>query len=845
MSDPLFSLAQNLSQPDDNRITYFGVTDTRNTRTPFGIKKEDRSRHTYVIGKTGMGKSTLLENMAVQDIQNGEGLCFIDPHGGTAEKLMEYIPEDRIKDVLYFAPFDMQYPISFNVLENVDEDKRHLVVAGLMSTFEKIWVDAWSARMAYILQNTLASLLEFPGATLLGVNRMYIDKEYRKNVIARITDPAVRSFWVDEYSKYTDRYAQEATPAIQNKIGQFASNALVRNVIGQSESSFNIRELMDQKKIFIVNLSKGRVGEGNANLLGSMLITKIYLAAMSRADISAGNMRDIPPFYLYVDEFQNFANKSFADILSEARKYKLALTIAHQYIEQMEEEVASAVFGNVGTMMTFRVGAYDAEVLEKEFAPTFTAEDLVNLGQRQIYLKLMIDGVSSQPFSAVTMPPIQEPEISHRDRAVAFSRAQYSRPREEVEKNISEWVGKRYEDPEAPAKEAARQERRAERDNEAVRPAYAGANLQGGLRPSYSPGGNAPRPPMSGGERPAYNPRPPQQGGFVPQRPAYAQTPRPYDRTQRPEGGPPRPAYNQSPRPYDRNAPPPRAPGEYVRHDDAPHQEVRTYVAPRTETPPPRTDAAPHAPAPARDTGVRRPFSPPRPLPPEKKQESVADLRAVLARMAPPKPTQPQPVADTSVPAPASVVQPQATPPVEAKVEKPAAPRPNTPPRPFQPRDDGKSVTEEGKQQLRNLLASLSTSAASQTASAAPTTPAPVQPTQPSTVGAPRPLQQVSHAPEPTVQRAASIKLASVPPVAQQSSTQAATGEQHHAVQRVPQHIRVQRAQVSGVSSAETSRVQSEHLHHASESVTVPQVPAEIPTVDLRNMLHVDKPDIA
>jgi hypothetical protein len=462
MTPPEFSSRQP-AVPDDEHVTYFAVTDTRNKRTPFGIKKEDRSRHSYIIGKTGMGKSTLLENMAIQDIRNGEGVCFIDPHGGTAEKLLQYVPEERVKDILYFAPFDMQYPVSFNVLENVGADKRHFVIAGLMSTFEKIWVDTWSARMAYILQNTLAALLEYPGATLLGVNRMYIDKEYRKNVIAHISDPSIRSFWVDEYSKYTDRYTQEATPAIQNKIGQFASNALVRNIIGQEQSAFDIRTLMDNRKIFIVNLSKGRVGEGNANLLGSMLITKIYLAAMSRADVPESQARLLPPFYLYVDEFQNFANRSFADILSEARKYKLALTIAHQYIEQMEEEVRAAVFGNVGTMMAFRVGSYDAEILEKEFAPIFTADDLVNLGARQIYLKLMIDGVSSQPFSAVTMPRIEEPEVDHRDRAVAYSRAQFSRPRAEVEEDISAWLGKKFEDPDADTKERARTERRAER----------------------------------------------------------------------------------------------------------------------------------------------------------------------------------------------------------------------------------------------------------------------------------------------------------------------------------------------------------------------------------------------
>lgn len=422
-----------------NHITYFAETDARNKKIRFGIKAEDRLKHVYVIGKTGMGKSTLLENMAVQDIQDGHGMAFIDPHGATAETLLDYIPENRIKDVLYFAPFDLDYPASFNIMEDVGADKRHLVVAGLMATFEKIWADAWSARMAYILQNTLAALLEYPGATLLGVNRMYTDKEFRKKVVDNVSDVSVRSFWTEEYAKYTDRYTQEATPAIQNKVGQFASNPLVRNIIGQSKSSFDLREIMDNKKILIINLSKGRVGEGNARLLGSMLITKIYLAAMSRADKNKQELAKLPNFYLYVDEFQSFANKSFADILSEARKYKLNLTIAHQYIEQMEEEVRDAVFGNVGTMITFRVGAFDADVLEKEFAPTFMASDLVNLGFAQIYLKLMIDGVSSQPFSATTLPPIARPEVNFKEGVLKSSREQFARQRVLVEKEIADW----------------------------------------------------------------------------------------------------------------------------------------------------------------------------------------------------------------------------------------------------------------------------------------------------------------------------------------------------------------------------------------------------------------------
>lgn len=423
----------------DNKITYFAETDSRNKKTPFGIKGSDRSRHMYVIGKTGMGKSTLLENMAIQDIRNGEGIAFIDPHGKTADLLLEYVPEERMKDVLYFAPFDLEYPISFNIMEDVGPDTRHLVVSGLMSTFKKIWVDAWSARMEYILTNTLLALLEYPGATLLSVNRMLADKEYRKLVVENVKDPSVKAFWVEEFAKYTDRFTAEATPAIQNKVGQFTSNPLIRNIIGQPHSSFDLRKIIDEKKILIMNLSKGRVGEVNANLLGSMLITKIYLAAMSRADTPDRIMRTLPSFHLYVDEFQSFANESFADILSEARKYKLNLIMAHQYIEQMSEDVRAAVFGNVGTMVVFRVGAYDAEVLEKEFAPDFTAEDMVNLGFTQVYLKLMIDGVTSPPFSATTLAPIERPLISYKKDITDLSRLSFARKRSEVEEFIKKW----------------------------------------------------------------------------------------------------------------------------------------------------------------------------------------------------------------------------------------------------------------------------------------------------------------------------------------------------------------------------------------------------------------------
>ncbi len=423
---------------DDRRITYFAATHTRGKREMFGIRGIDRGKHVYVIGKTGMGKSTMLENMAIQDIQNGEGIAFIDPHGATAEKLLDFVPHDRIKDVVYFAPFDTDHPIGFNVMEDVGYDKRHLVVSGLMGALKRIWVDAWSARMEYILQNTLLALLEYPDSTLLDVNRMLTNKTFRQAVVDKITDPIVKGFWVEEFAQFTDTYTREATPAIQNKIGQFTANPLIRNIVGQGKSSFDLRKIMDEKKIFIVNLSKGRMGETNASLLGSMLVVKIYLAAMSRADEPAARMAKLPRFYFYVDEFQSMMNEAFADILSESRKYKLALTLANQYIEQMEEEVRDAVFGNVGTLIVFRVGPFDAEVLETVFDPTFTAEDLVGLGIGQIYLTLMIDGVGSKPFSAETIPPIDPPPISYRDDCISSSRGLYGRSRVEVEASVNQ-----------------------------------------------------------------------------------------------------------------------------------------------------------------------------------------------------------------------------------------------------------------------------------------------------------------------------------------------------------------------------------------------------------------------
>ncbi len=419
-------------------INFFAETTFRNIRRKFGIKTDDRRRHVYIVGKTGMGKTVMLENMAIQDIQNGKGLGFVDPHGEASERILDFVPSDRVNDVIYINPADLDFPIAFNIMEKVDVEHRHLVAGGLMGVFKKIWPDVWSARMEYILNNCILALLEYPGATLLGVNRMLADVDYRKKVIDKITDPVIKAFWVQEYARYTQRYEVEATAAIQNKIGQFISAPIIRNIIGQVYSSINMREIMDGQKILIMNLSKGRIGEDNSRLLGALLITKLQLAAMQRVDMPEEKRKD---FFLYVDEFQNFATTSFVNVLSEARKYRLALILGHQYITQMEEEVRDAVFGNVGTIVSFRVGAEDAEWLEKEFTPEFMATDLVNLGKYNIYLRLMIDGLAGRPFSAETLGPWPKPEKSYQEKIIKVSRERYSTPRQEVEEKIARWAG--------------------------------------------------------------------------------------------------------------------------------------------------------------------------------------------------------------------------------------------------------------------------------------------------------------------------------------------------------------------------------------------------------------------
>ena len=428
----------------NNKLTVFAETNFRNKRRRFGIKKDDRRRHMYIIGKTGMGKTVLLENMAIQDIQNGHGVAIIDPHGEFAEKMLDFIPSDRINDVVYFNPADANHPIAFNIMENINPDYRHLVASGLMGAFKKIWAGMWSARMEYILHNTILALLEYPGTTLLAVNRMLADKEYREKVVERVKDPAIKSFWTNEFAKYPDRFREEAVAPIQNKVGQFISTPLIRNIIGQVKSSLDMKEIMDKGKILIVNLSKGKVGEDSSNLLGALIITKLQLAAMERASITEEERKD---FYLYVDEFQNFATDAFATILSEARKYHLCLILTHQYIAQLDEmtekgkstKVRDAVFGNVGTLVSFRIGASDAEFLEKEFLPEFSIDDLVNLDKYNIYLRLMINGAASKPFSALTLAPFEKPEKSYKDKIIKISQERYTSPKEDVEIKLAKW----------------------------------------------------------------------------------------------------------------------------------------------------------------------------------------------------------------------------------------------------------------------------------------------------------------------------------------------------------------------------------------------------------------------
>jgi len=386
----------------------------------------------YIVGKTGTGKSSLLGNMIISDIAQGNGLALIDPHGDLAERVLRYIPAYRQKDVIYLNPGDTEYPVPFNLLEKVPQEIRHRVVSGVISVFKKIWKEFWGPRLEHLLRNGLLTLLDYPGSTILDLTRLFTDNTFRAKALAFITEEAVRLFWISEFEKFSSRLRSEAISPILNKMGQFLTSLPLRNIVGQKQNTFQLRKVMDEGKILIVNLSKGAIGEDNCSLLGAMLVTQIQLAAASRFDIPESGRR---PFYLYVDEVHNFLTHSFADILSESRKFGLNLTIGHQYVSQLPEEVRKAIFGNVGTIITFRTGAEDARYLEPEFSPTFEVADFVNLPNYDIYLKLMIRGVTSQPFSATTLP-FPEQEVSKSMEIIADSRRRYARLRADVERDI-------------------------------------------------------------------------------------------------------------------------------------------------------------------------------------------------------------------------------------------------------------------------------------------------------------------------------------------------------------------------------------------------------------------------
>jgi hypothetical protein len=424
---------------DARSITILGKTDFRDQKKEFGIKMLDRMRHMYIIGKSGTGKSTLLENMAIDDVIEGRGIIVVDPHGEFADKVINSIPESRIQDVVVIDPSDREWPVAFNILENVGEDYKGIVASGFVGIFKKIFGNSWGPRLEYILRNTVLAILDSENPTMLGIPRMLTDPQFRNWVVAQVKDSVIRDFWETEFAAMDIRQRTEAVAPILNKVGQFLSTSTIRNIVGQPKSTIDIRKIMDEQKILIVNLSKGKIGEDNMALLGSMIITKVQLAAMSRANV---DVTERPPCFLYVDEFQNFATESFATILSEARKYNLGLTIAHQYVKQMPEEVKNAVVGNVGTIILFRVGAEDAEALQKEFAPVFEVADMINLTMAHVYIKLLIDGMSAPAFSAVTLPPVKV-EGGHRQAVLDWSRSQYASSREVVETLVEEVAGLR------------------------------------------------------------------------------------------------------------------------------------------------------------------------------------------------------------------------------------------------------------------------------------------------------------------------------------------------------------------------------------------------------------------
>ena len=427
----------------DEHFSHIGTREIWGGLHPVGLSLSDRRQHLYLIGKTGSGKTTLLRNLIVQHIAAGHGVALIDPHGDLAEELLDCIPPHRADDLVYFNPGDLDFPIGLNLIANVTPDDRHLVASGIVGAFKSIWRDSWGPRLEYILYNAIAALLDCPNTSLLGVNRMLTDADYRRRIVAKVRDPFVRAFWTDEYEQYEPRFQREAIAPIQNKLGQFLLNPVVRNILGQVHAKVSIPFMMNTGRIFIANLSKGKLGADKANLLGSLLTTQFQLGAMARVNQPEAERRD---FFLFLDEFHNFTTDAFTSILSEARKYRLCLALAHQYIEQVPLPVRSAVFGNVGSLISFRVGNSDAEVLHREFGKSYAQETFVGLDRFQVIARLSEDGQTREAVRAQTLPPI-EYQVGRREKLIARSREKYAAQRADVELKIERWLAGHDSDP--------------------------------------------------------------------------------------------------------------------------------------------------------------------------------------------------------------------------------------------------------------------------------------------------------------------------------------------------------------------------------------------------------------
>jgi len=421
---------------ESEEVAIFGETNYQNERITFGIKQRDRRHHLYIIGKTGVGKSKLIELLVQSDLKVGNGVILLDPHGDLAQETLALVPKERIEDVVYFDPTDADYPIGFNPMFGVSRfEFKQNIAAGFISIFKKIFGLNWNERFEHVLRYTVLALLDYPASNILGIPRMLTDNLFRQSVIRYIGDPLVKKFWTTEFMTWNEQYANEAIVPIINRVGQFISNPLIRNIIGQSQSTFSFEEIINGGKIFIANLSIGKLGEENVELLGSMFVTKIWETVMARASIPEEKRKDV---FFYIDEFQNFATTTFANILSEARKYHLSLIFAHQYMQQLTDQIAAAVIGNVGNIISFRVGGDDAQILSKEFEPLFTPNDFINLGIRDFYIKMLIDGQTCIPFSGHTITLVK-PADDYSQQIIENSRKKWGRKREVVEEEIKRW----------------------------------------------------------------------------------------------------------------------------------------------------------------------------------------------------------------------------------------------------------------------------------------------------------------------------------------------------------------------------------------------------------------------